>query len=130
MTLIPTHRRDVFHVGLNLRSETRHIGTLDFSGEGTFYSKKSQKHLLRKENSLGINVELLERFAFRWIVIEYCGEQLVTTKAFFLAHSRIHRFDKAGFEKQRFLELRRWGKEKAVEFEQRRGEQGDLFSAA
>jgi hypothetical protein len=120
----------VFHVALNLQREMRYIGTLDFSGEGTFYSKKTQKHLLRKENSLGINLELLERFPFRWIVIEYCGEQLVTTKAYFLAHSRIHRFGKAGFEKQRFMELRHWGKEKAIEYEESLGEQGDLFSAA
>jgi len=128
--LIPTRFAHVFNVQLSLPSQTRYIGKLDEAGEGTFSSKRSEKHLHRKTNSIGVNLELLHRFQFKWIVMFFCCEELVTTKNFMLHHGKVLSFDKAGFERQCFLSLDLWGEEQAIEFERALGEQGELFTDA
>ena len=125
--LIPTKHSHVFNVALSLGFQTRYIGRLDQAGEGTFIANRTEKHLHRKSNSLGVNLELLERFTFRWIVIMYCGERLVTTKKYILEHGRIFSFDKSGYEKQCFLNLNDWSEENAIAYEEELCSQGELF---
>ena len=102
LRLIPTKFSHVFDVQLLLPSETRYIGKLDEAGEGTFTAKRGAQHFYRKTGSFGINLELLQRFDFKWIVITYCGEELVTTREFMLHLGRVFSFVKAGFEQQCF----------------------------
>ena len=130
LRLIPTKNVHVFNVQLNLDAETRYIGKIDQSGEGTFRTKRSRQHLHRKTNSLGINLELVTRqdFPFKWIVIEFEGRDLITSKEFLLYHGSIFDFGKAGFEKQIFLKLDYWGVEKAIAFERTLCNQVELFS--
>lgn len=125
--LVPTRRPNVWRIDLDLDHEMRHIGVLDTSGEGTLRLKRNERQIHRKTNSLGLNSELCERFNFRWIEVDFEGTLLKTTKKFFLAHSRICAFSKAGFEKQRFMALTYWGFDKALEFESRVGAQEQLF---
>jgi hypothetical protein len=120
----------VFNVVLKLAHQTRYIGRLDQAGEGTFTTKRSEKHLHRKTNSLGVNLELLQRFNFKWIVIDYCGKKLETTRNFLLYHGSVFDFKKAGFEKQCFLKLNLFGRDKAEAFDRTILSQGDLFSQA
>jgi hypothetical protein len=128
--LAPTKLPSVFTIELRLGFETRYIGKLDRAGEGTFMCKRTEKHLHRKTGSLGINQELVRRFDFRWIVIEYAGRRLVTTKLYLLHHGRVFTFGKAGFESQIFLSLDDFGERKALEFETTLVQQGELFAEA
>jgi hypothetical protein len=72
--LFPTKSPYVFTVALRLDHQTRFIGKLDKAGEGTFISnKRTEKHLFEKLSGLGVNLELLQRYKFRWVVVPYCG---------------------------------------------------------
>ena len=128
--LSPTKLKSVWTVELRLPFQTRYVGKLDKAGEGTFICKRKEKHLHRKTNSLGMNLELLQRFNFRWIYVEYCGRKLLTTKLYLLHHGKVFTFDKSGFEAQVFLELDAWGQEKALDFERQLCSQGSLFEVA
>ncbi len=128
--LSPTKLKSVWTVELHLPFETRYVGKLDKAGEGTFICKRKEKHLHWKTNSLGVNLELLQRFDFRWICIEYCGRKLFTTKLYILHHGKVFTFDKSGFETQAFLPLEAWGQDKALEFERHLNSQGNLFNEA
>lgn len=125
--LCPTKFPYVFNVSLKLDHQTRYIGKLDKAGDGTFTAKRAEKHLHLKTNSLGVNLELLQRFDFKWIVIFYCEEKLVTTRNFFLHHGRVFSFQKAGFERQCFLKLDFFGEVKAIQYEREQKSQQDLF---
>lgn len=130
LRLIPTQHGHVFQVQLNLPLQTRHIGKIDEAGEGTFFTKRGAQHLHRKTNSLGINLELVQRqdFKFKWILVEFNGKRLVTSREFLLYHGSIFDFSKAGFEKQIFLRLDYWGEERARAFERTLRNQGELFA--
>ncbi len=130
LRLIPTKHAHVFNVQLNLDSETRYIGTLDEAGEGTFFTKRNQKHIFRKTNSLGINLELMQRpdFHFKWVVIEFDGGNLITSREFFLYHGSVYNFQRAGFEKQLLLGIELFGEERAKAFERTLCHQEELFS--
>jgi hypothetical protein len=125
--LNPTKLKSVWTVKLSLPFEQRYIGTLDQAGEKTFICKRKQKHLHRKTNSLGVNLELLQRFDFRWICIEYCSRKFITTKLYLLHHGKTFTFNKSGYETQVFMPLDAWGQEKAVEFEKHINCQVNLF---
>lgn len=128
--LNPTKHSSIWNVELRLPFETRYVGKLDKAGEGTFFCKRKEKHLHRKTNSLGVNLELLQRFDFKWICIEYCGQKLFTTKLYLLQLGKVFAFDKSGFESQVFLDLDSWGQGKALEFERQLCSQGSLFEEA
>ena len=130
LVLNPTKYPHVFDVALRLGFQTRHIGKLDTAGEGVFYTSRKEKHLHRKTNSLGLNLELVQRqdFPYKWIIIEFDGRRLVTSREFLLYHGAVFNFCKAGFEKQIFLRLDYWGEEKARAFERTLCKQEELFS--
>ncbi|MCK9212090.1 MAG: hypothetical protein M0P61_14710 [Ignavibacteriaceae bacterium] len=117
--LIPTKYHSVYNVQLNLQEQTRYIGKVDIASEGTFLSDRKQKHIFRKTNSLGINHSLLvdESIPFKWIVIDFEGRKLVTSRLYFLTHSQCFQFGNKGFELQCFLPLELFGIQKAREFE-------------
>ena len=128
LVLIQTKHPHIFNIRLNLPYQARYIGKLDTAGEGTFSTKRKDKHLFRKTNSLGINLDLLtnENLKFKWISIDFNKKKLTTSRTYYLTHSNIFNF--AGFEKQSFLCLDEFGYEKAKKFEDSLGKQGDLFS--
>lgn len=129
LDLIKSKHPHISNVRLTLPHQKRFIGKLDEAGEGTFFTKRNEKHLFRKTNSLGINLDLLmnENLKFRWIHIDYCGKQLLTSRLYFLQYGKIFNFQKAGFEKQVFLSLDEFGYAKAKKYEDSLGNQGDLF---
>lgn len=129
LRLLPTKSPYVSNVAVALDFQTRVIGTLDKAGQGTFIStKRTAKHLFKKTNALGVNLELLHAFPFRWVVVPYEGRQLWTSRIFILAKGRVFTFGKAGFEPQVFLPLDEWDINKAKAFEATLGTQGDFFS--
>ena len=128
--LVATKFPYVFTVALKLDHQTRYIGKLDKAGDGTFTTKRTERHIHRLTNSLGVNLELLQRFTFKWIVISYCGNKLVTSRNYFLKHGKVFNFEKSGYEKQAFLNLSLFGEDKAQLFERSLCQQGNLFNEA
>ena len=129
LELIPTKNPNLFDVALRLGFQTRYIGRLDKSREGRFVTKRKEKHLHRKTNSLGLNLELLNQPFFKWIEISYSDKKLVTTRDYFLHHGKVLNFQKAG-DLQSFLPLNLFGVERAISFEQSISSQGNLFNQA
>lgn len=132
LELIPTKYPSVFQVQLNLEMQTRFIGKLDSAGDGTFITKRKAEHLFIKTNSLGINHSLLsdESIPFKWIVIDYEGHKLITSRLYMLTHGKCFKFGAQGFELQCFLPLSEFGLNKAREFEARQVVQESLFAEA
>jgi hypothetical protein len=121
----------MYTVGLKLDNQTRFIGKLDRAGAGTSISNgRTEKHLLKKLNAIGINRELCERFTFRWLLVPYCGHRLLTSRLYLLKYGKALTFHRAGFECQLFLPLQEWDIEKAESFERTLELQGDLFGGA
>lgn len=117
LDLIPTNHSHLFKVKLNLEHQRRYIGILDTSGEGKFLTDRREKHLYKKSNSLGLNETLLTSpdIDFKWIVIDYQGKKLITTRIFFVTHSKVFTFQ--GDEKQYFLPLCDFGFGRAKRFD-------------
>jgi hypothetical protein len=128
--LIPTKHSHVFQVQLNLEYQTRYIGKIDTAGEGTFYITRSEKHLFRKTNALGINYSLLsdESIKFKRIVISYCGKKLISTRNYFLKKEKAFQFSNKGFELQVFVPLDELNEKTAQQFEQSFEVQESLFT--
>lgn len=120
--------KNLLEIKLHLDFETRYIGVLSNQGAGTFFCKRNASHLFRKQNSLGINQELLTSpsIKFKWIVIDFENQRLITTRKYFLAKGRQFQFGKKGFELQVFLPLDEFGIEKARAFELNNGEQSSF----
>lgn len=127
LVLNPTKHSHLFRVQLNLEFQVRYIGTLDTSGEGKFLTDRKEKHLFKKTNSLGLNETLLTspEIDFKWILINYEGRKLITTRLYFVTHSKVFVFK--GFEKQHFLPLEMFGLDKAEEYEKSISKQLSLF---
>jgi len=127
LDLIPTKHSHLFKVKLNLEFQNRYIGTLDKSGEGKFLTDRKSKHLFLKTKSLGLNAALLttSEIDFRLIVINYNGKKLITTRLYFVTHSKVFKF--IGFERQYFLPLTEFGLAKAEDYEKSLGTQLGLF---
>ena len=127
LELIPTKYPSVFNIQLNLEFETRYIATLDTAGQGTLLINRKEKHLHRKTNSLGINHQLLtdNSIPFTWIVINYAGHKLVTSRLFFLSYGKCYKFN--NWDLQCFLSINKFGLNAAREFESRKVIQENLF---
>lgn len=119
--LVQTDRPHVYHVKLNLQGKVRLIGIIDEAGEGTFISIRNskEKHGFHKDGSMGINYELLTsgNIHFKWIVIEYAGRKLVTTREYALQKGRVLQFSKQGYELQVFVPISEMNIHTAREFE-------------
>lgn len=130
LRLIPINNKPyIYQVELDLPMQKRFIGQLDFAGEGTFTTKRKEKHLFRKTNSLGLNYALLNnsQINFKWIVIDFEGSKLVTTREYFKIHGKHFQFTNKAFELQVFLPIEEFGVNRAREFEKVRGIQSELF---
>jgi len=127
LELVATKHPHIFRVKLNLEFQTRYIGTLDTSNGGKFLTERKEKHLFRKTNSLGLCEELLHSpdISFKWIIIDYEGKKLITTRLYFLTHSKVFTFK--SFEKQYFLSLELFGQNRAEDYEKSLGSQLGLF---
>ncbi len=131
LKLIPTKNPQRFKVQLLLNSETRHIGILDVQGK-TFITKRNANQVFLRSQSIGLNDELLtnKTISFQWVVVEYLDaegnrHQLVTSRNFVLQYSKCLEFNG---ERQRFLEICKFGINEAREFEKQKATQGKLFS--
>ena len=127
LELIPTKHSHIFKVKLNLEFQSRYIGTLDKSGEGKFLTDRNKNHLFKKTKSLGLNGTLLTspEIDFQLIIISYDARKLITTRLYFVTHSKVFKFK--GFEKQYFLPLTEFGLAKAEEYEKSLSTQLGLF---
>lgn len=133
--LIQTDKPHIFNVKLPIQGKSKLIGILDKSGEGTFIAIRKEKHLFRKNNSLGINYELLTSryIPFKWIVIDYCNRHLVSSREYFLHKGKALQFNKQGFELQIFVPIAEMNVhtarafEKEQELKKQSGNQSNLF---
>lgn len=127
LELVATKHSHIFRVKLNLEFQTRYIGTLDTSNGGKFITERKEKHLFRKTNSLGVNDELLNSpdVNFKYLIIDYEGKKLITTRLYFLTHSKAFTFK--SFEKQYFLPVDLFGQSRAEDYEKSLGSQLGLF---
>jgi len=109
--LVQTSAPNKFKVKLILPDEVRWIGELNAFKEGTFFTKRRKEHLFKKLNALGISHQILisEELDYKWIVIDYDGKRLVTSREYFLAHGKLLHFKDKGFEPQVFLPLSEFG---------------------
>lgn len=128
--LVPTKQHNIFNVKLNLPFQSRFIGRLDVTGQGTFTTSRKPEHLFRKNNSLGINYSLLtdNNIFFKWIVIQFENHSLVTSRDYFLKFGKCFKFQNSGSELQVFLPLSEFGIEKARYYEAKRLIQQNLFA--
>lgn len=128
--LIPTGNPSIFDVQLKLDFQSRFIGRVDTTGDGTFLSTRKPEHLFKKTNAIGINYALLkdERIPFKWIVIDYQYHKLVTSRNYFLAFGKCFRFQNQGFELQCFLPLQLFDIHKARLHEAQLTIQQNLFA--
>jgi hypothetical protein len=119
--LVQTNRPHIYNVKLNLHGKVKLIGVIDEGGEGAFISIRSskEKHRFHKDGSMGINYELLtsSHIYFKWIIIDYGGRRLVTTRDYALQKGRVLQFSKQGFELQVFVPIAEMNIHIAREFE-------------
>ena len=101
-------------------------------GEGTLIITRSEKHLFRKTNSLGISYPLLidETIRFKTIVIIYNGKKLYSTREYFLKKGKAFQFSNRGFELQLFVCLDELNINTVRKFEESTGFQQGLFDNA
>ncbi|MBI1931580.1 MAG: hypothetical protein HYS24_03510 [Ignavibacteriales bacterium] len=118
-----------------LNGEERYVGNIDISGEGTFQSSRKENHVYRKTNSLGIAYAVLndERLEYRWIVLNFMGRALVTTRNYFQKNCHIRHYN--NYELQCFLPIEKFGRRIAEEFDKSEflkngGTQTNLFGGA
>lgn len=132
IALIATKYSHLFTVQLNLEHQTRYIAKLDAVGEGTLIITRSEKHLFRKTNSLGISYPLLidETIRFKNIVIIYNGKKLYSTREYFLKKGKAFQFSNRGFELQLFVCLDELNINTVRKFEESTGFQQGLFDNA
>jgi hypothetical protein len=125
--LLPTKNPDRFSVRLKSLRRNRRIGLFDRSGEGTFKTERKPEHLHQNTNSIALNAEFVRDYDFRWIIVEYGGDLLVTTKPYLIHHGTTRAYPAMQFEEQIFLPLQLWGRERAIAFEKTYCIQGELF---
>jgi hypothetical protein len=129
ITLIPTRRHPFVHqVRLNLPTGPKFIGRLDEAGEGTFYTSRSQRHILRISNSIGLNKALLEddSIFFNWIVIDLEGRKLYASREYFRSKGRTYRFANESLEPQVFMPIDELTMKAVREFEKEQQEKKKL----
>jgi len=129
ISLIPNKHPHIYQVQLNLEHQTRYIGKIDTAGEGTFITSRSEKHLFRKTNSLGLNYALLTdaRIKFNKILITYNGKKYYSSREYFLKKGKIFQFSNKSFELQVFVRLEDLNLNSVKRFEQFYGHQESLF---
>ncbi|MBM3712194.1 MAG: hypothetical protein FJW56_01965 [Actinobacteria bacterium] len=132
ISLIATKIPHLFNVYLNLDYQTRFIGKIDTAGEGTFFTNRTEKHLFRKLNALGINHYLLTHstIPFKNIVINYCGKKLHSTREYFLQKGKTFQFSQKGFELQQFVPIDELNLKSVRFFERSSSYQQELFTYA
>jgi len=130
IVLVKTKYSRLYTVQLKLEHQTRYIGKIDITGDGTLITTRKEKHLFKKTNSLGINYELLidSKIKFKWIIISYNKQKLISTRNYFLKKGKPFQFSNKGFELQIFVPINELNLNITQQFEQSLGVQQDLFS--
>lgn len=132
LKLIPQKSSHLFTIKLILEYQTRTIGTLDISGEGTLILHRTKEHIFKKINALGFNYQLLsdERIKFKWIKIYCDNKELITTREYCIMMGKVFQFGKKGFELQCFVPLDELNISTVRKFERNKQRQGFLFDEA
>jgi len=96
----------------------RNIGWFSDNGN-TFHTQRNPaKHLHRNSNSYGFNYELLRDGNFSRVIVHLpFGGLLETTRIHILKKGGFLHFKVRGYERQRFLALSDFGREKAIQTE-------------
>ncbi|MFH1196968.1 MAG: hypothetical protein V1720_14820 [bacterium] len=130
IVLLATKYPHIFNVQLNLEHQTRFIGKIDTSGDGTFITNRLEKHLFRKFNALGLNYALLadESIKFHQIAISFNGKKLYSTRDYYLKKGKAFQFSNKSFELQLFVPIDELNLGSVKRFEQSNGHQEELFS--
>lgn len=122
ISLFQTEKPNIYAVKLSFQKSFRFIGLLDKSGERTFITLRNAEQRFFKTDSLGINYHLLAHpeIKFKWILIDYCGKKLISTRQYFLKKGKMYEFSSKGFEKQLFVPIAELNLEQVNRFEQSR----------
>ncbi|QQS37039.1 MAG: hypothetical protein IPM56_03540 [Ignavibacteriales bacterium] len=119
----------LFDIKLQLEFQTRFIGKLDITDNGTLILNRRKEHILNKINAFGINYELLsdERIKFKWIKI-FCEKDIyISTREYFLIKGKTFQFGNKGYELQNFVPLSELNILTIKKFEIAKNKQGYLF---
>ncbi|MCH7963159.1 MAG: hypothetical protein IH852_04385 [Bacteroidetes bacterium] len=118
----------IYKVRLQLPTETRFIGAINFTGDGVYYKKiKLSIHEFHKTSSVGFCYDLLNNYEFKWIKVFTDNRVLETSRRFVLEHGTIKQFYSKNLEKQIFLKLNLFGRDRAEQWENNNGIQTNLF---
>lgn len=104
ISFVKTSKAGCFRVLLTLPFQTRHIGSFDESNKIFISSPRSERHLFRKSNSLGISQEILN-LDVHIIIIPYQNQNLYITKSHCLKVGKSFCFSSKGYEAQTFIPL-------------------------
>lgn len=95
------------------KGKNRNIGFIDFDSR-TFHAKRSKKHILRIDNSLGFNYELIKEFSqFDYVCVNLEGSELWTSRKAILNKKLMHKFSNGALELQIFYRLQDFKDNKA-----------------
>jgi hypothetical protein len=119
VNLIPTGNKKRFRIQLSLPTETRYIGFLDTSGEGSYVTERKKKHIYRKFNSFGVSYDLIHNpnIEFRWIIIRCDGKEYLSTRDYFRVNGKVSNFTSKGFELQLHIPIAELNIEAVKQFE-------------
>ena len=99
LELVQAHSAHLYKIKLILPFQTRFIGTLDTSGNGTLIIHRKKEHILKKINAIGINYELLSSsdIHYKWIKIFCDSKELISTREYYLIKGRTFQFSSKGY---------------------------------
>ena len=129
LELVQANSSHLYKIKLILRFQTRFIGTLDKSGEGTLIIHRKKEHILKKINAVGINFELLSSpdIHYKRIKIFCDTKELISTREYYLIKGRTFQFSNKGYELQSFVPIDELNLYTIRKFEIDKSRQGNLF---
>ena len=131
INLVQTTHTNLFRIQLLLPSETRYIGFLNTSGEGSYVTERKRKHIYRKYNSFGVSYDLIHNpnIEFKWIIIRCEGKEYISTREYFKAKGKVSNFTNKGFELQLHVPIDELTLESVKQFEETHPVQLNLFQS-
>lgn len=91
----------------------RFIGMLDTAGAGRFTTSRTPDQILRKDNAIGVNAQLIREGKFKWVFVNYQNQRLSLLRTEILSWGIAMTF--TGWEEQYFVPLEKWRDYKVAE---------------
>ena len=113
--------KNLFEIKLKLASQTRHIGWVDNSGEGTYITQRKSEHIFKKLNAFCIGYELVHQsiIPYNKIVVIHDNQKFLTTRNYLIHNGIIVLFINKGYELQLALPIKQFNLKTALEWEKK-----------